>query len=245
MAVKTTTKPRRNLTQSVREDLRKRIEDGHLAPGDKLPTEQSLSGEFGVSRTVIREAISGLKGDGLVTSRQGAGVFVLKQAKLSHSLSLFSDTPKSIAHVIETLEIRAALEVGSAGLAAHRCSPAQEAEIYARYNAFRQKVANNEQSEEADFAFHLAIAEATNNKRFIESLRILGRSSIPRSQLRIEAGLPHDPELENRISKEHGIIMEAIINHNPEAARNAMHAHLSEGIGRYRRLARKAQEIQI
>src|SRR3546814_9561203 len=73
-------RPRQGLTHRVIAELRGRIESGALKPGDKLPTEQALIRHFGVSRTVIREAVAGLRADGLVEPRQGVGVFVQEPA---------------------------------------------------------------------------------------------------------------------------------------------------------------------
>jgi GntR family transcriptional regulator, transcriptional repressor for pyruvate dehydrogenase complex len=243
MSDNTQVKPRQNLTQKVVISLRQRIEGGTLKPGDKLPTEHKLIEEFGVSRTVIREAISALKADKLVDSRQGAGVFILEPVKKDETLALLSENPKTIASVIESLELRAAVEIGATELAAQRCSPAQEAEIYAKYNAFKAKVTAGELSEKEDFAFHVAIAEAANNKRFADFLMLLGRNTIPRSELRVKANLKQDPELEKRILSEHLEIMEAIAERNPLKAGQAMRVHLTQGAERYRALARKVQTI--
>ena len=64
------------LSDRVADQLTRRIDSGEFAPDQRLPTEQQLSERFGVSRTVVREAVSRLKSMGLLTSRQGAGVFV-------------------------------------------------------------------------------------------------------------------------------------------------------------------------
>src|SRR4051812_23035273 len=68
--------PSRSLTESLTRRLSQEILDGTLPPGAKLPTEQQLVSALGVSRTVVREAVAALRGDGLVVARQGAGVFV-------------------------------------------------------------------------------------------------------------------------------------------------------------------------
>ena len=120
----------KNLTQVVAGQLKRRILEGGLRAGEKLPTEKQLTQEFGVSRTVIREAISGLKQDGLVASRQGSGVFVLDPPQNTETLTFLSQNPRTIANVIEALELRASVEIGAAELAAQRCSPAQEAKIF-------------------------------------------------------------------------------------------------------------------
>lgn len=234
-------KVRQNLTEKVVFALRERIQKGQLDAGAKLPTEQQLIVEFSVSRTVIREAISALKADKLVESRQGAGVFVLAASAKEETFAFLQENLKTISSVIEALELRAAVEVGAAELAAQRCSPAQEAALYAKFNCFQEKVMSGEVSEAEDFAFHIAIAKATNNQKFIDFLTLLGRNTIPRSDLRLKANLQRDPDLEQQILNEHKMILEAISARDPKRASQAMHQHLSQGAERYRHLARKAQ----
>lgn len=231
----------KNLTQVVAGQLKRRILEGGLRAGEKLPTEKQLTQEFGVSRTVIREAISGLKQDGLVASRQGSGVFVFDPPQNTETLTFLSQNPRTIANVIEALELRASVEIGAAELAAQRCSPAQEAKIFTCFQKFKECVSKGEISEDADFAFHVAIAEAANNPRFSEFLTLLGRNTIPRSELRKKAGLTTDPEVERQILQEHLALLDAITARDSQAAGAAMRAHLIKGAERYRAIARIAQ----
>ena len=226
---------RQSLTAKVVEALRREIESGARAPGDKLPTEPLLSEQFGVSRTVIREAIAGLRADGLVESRHGVGVFVLG----AHRPPPFAAS--RISDVIEELELRAAVEIEAAGLAAQRASPAQEAEIDASYQQFTALVRRGKSTTEADFAFHMAIARATNNARFADFLAHLGRRTIPREKLL--GALGEAMVLPNRdaaLDTEHREVAAAIARRDTEAARAAMRAHLIGSLERYRALARSA-----
>ncbi|GAB3119638.1 FadR/GntR family transcriptional regulator [Novispirillum itersonii] len=235
--------PRQNLTQRVTETLRERIVSGQLKPGDKLPTELELNRELGVSRTVIREAVASLRADGLVQPKQGVGVFVTApppRDAAREGEGFIQISPQKISDVIEALELRTAVEVESAALAALRCSPAQEAEICSRFDALEAALQHGELSESEDFEFHLSVARATNNPRFIEFLTYLGNRTIPRSRLREEAGLPRNQALEEQLNQEHRAILEAILRHDPEAARTAMRQHLAGGTDRYRALARAA-----
>lgn len=229
-----------NLTQKTAAALRLKIEQKILKPGDKLPTEQKLVDQYGVSRTVIREAVSNLKADGLLASKQGSGVFVLEPP--AHTIALLSENPKTISEVIEALELRSAVEAGAAELAATRASPAQEANIHTAFIAFKNKVLAGENSEKQDFAFHVAIAEAANNDKFVTFLTLIGRNAIPRSQLRIEANMPLDTEIEQQILSEHETILNAIHTQDSTAARLAMQLHLNNGIRRYRALSRIIQD---
>lgn len=234
---------RQSLTKKVESLLRRHIVDGDWVPGDKLPTEHALAKQHSVSRTVIREAISGLKADGLLASRQGSGIFVIEPPQPNKELNSLSSDPEVLSSVIETLELRDAVETGAAGLAAKRCSPAQEANIYAKFNEFKQKVINGENSEKQDFAFHVAIAKASNNEKFIDFLTIVGRNIIPRSTLRTKANLKHDPKFEDRILQEHQAILDAISQNDVEAARTAMHNHLTKSAENYRLLVRLSKQV--
>lgn len=120
----------------VSEELRGQIAKGRYKTGERLPSEAQLTQEFGVSRTVVREAIASLRSDGLVEPRQGAGVFVLEPAPVErrpfHNVDL-----ARVSSLIEMLELRTAVEGDAAGLAALRRSPAQEEKIIEAFDAFR------------------------------------------------------------------------------------------------------------
>jgi DNA-binding FadR family transcriptional regulator len=234
-------RPRQGLTHRVIAELREKIAGGELKPGDKLPTEQALIRHFGVSRTVIREAIAGLRADGLVLPRQGVGVFVLEPEASNAELPLLTLPTRKISDIIESLELRTAVEVEAAGLAAVRCSQAQEAEIHSRLEDFEARVKAGEPTAAEDFAFHVAIAEAANNQQFKEFLAFLGRRTIPRSQLRQAVGASIDPPAsDDKLYGEHCAIFEAILARDPEAARAAMRRHLAGSMERYRALIRPA-----
>jgi DNA-binding FadR family transcriptional regulator len=232
-------RPRQGLTHRVIAELREKIAGGELKPGDKLPTEQALIRHFGVSRTVIREAIAGLRADGLVLPRQGVGVFVLEREAPNAELPLLTLPTRKISDIIESLELRTAVEVEAAGLAAARCSPAQEAEIHSRLRDFEVRVKAGEPTTAEDFAFHVAVAEAANNQQFKEFLAFLGRRTIPRSQLRQAVGASIEPPAsDDKLYGEHCAIFEAILARDPEAARAAMRRHLAGSMERYRALIR-------
>ncbi len=240
LAEKAQKKQRTNLTQIVITHFREKIRDGLIAPGDKLPTEMQMVAEFGVSRTVIREAIANLKADGLVESRHGIGVFALKPAKESTNFQDLFGASDKISHIIETLELRAAVEIEAAGIAASRCSPAQEANIRECFDELSKRIASGQPAEDADFLFHKSIADATNNAQFREFMEFLGRRTIPRSQLRksmTDNNLA--PASELKFHDEHRAIMEAICMRDAAAARDAMRNHLQGSLNRYRAILAK------
>ncbi|UXN62545.1 FadR/GntR family transcriptional regulator [Phyllobacterium zundukense] len=229
---------KRTLAWKVADELRRQIEGGDYAPGDKLPIEPVLVEKFGFSRTVIREAIAALRADGLLESRHGVGVFVLGPKQTSETLALFTDATDKISDIIEELELRIGIEVEAAGLAALRSSPAQEAEIQAQLDIFAQLVARGESTDDADFQFHMAIATATNNVRFKTFLEHIGRRIIPRVKFRkAMGGIDPLPNRDRILLAEHTEVVDAILARDPDQARDAMRRHLLGGIKRYRGLA--------
>jgi DNA-binding FadR family transcriptional regulator len=245
MSTATTKKPRENLTQKVIGQIKSKIDSGTLKVGDKLPTEQKLIIQLGVSRTVIREAIASLKAAGLVQPKHGVGVFVTEPQRSTQKLNLLLQNSKTISDTIEALELRLAVEVESAGLAAIRCSPAQEAEIFDCYYAFKDKKNAHEHTEAEDFNFHVAIAKATNNQHYVDFLTLLGNKIIPRARIQAEAGIEPVADIDERLDDEHQAIVEAIADRDPERAKNAMRNHLSGGAKRYKALARLIQRKQM
>lgn len=226
-----------SLSEQIAEKLRTRLESGALQPGDRLPTEQALGEMYGVSRTVVREAIATLRADGLVSARQGSGMFVRELPAQPLGLSLLKTSPDRISSIIETLELRAAVESEAAALAAERRSPAELEKIREQFAAIGVAVAAGELAEEQDFSLHLAIAEASHNRHFVEFFRFLGERTIPRSQLfgqtRHDDGLTAYLE---RIQSEHARVVDAIADRHPVKARDSMRRHLKGSQDRYQRL---------
>lgn len=229
-----TTRRRPRLAQTVIDALKKQIEGGSLAVGDRLPTEPQLEAQFDVSRTVIREAIAELRAAGIVTPVQGKGMFVTDAPA---GTILTPMEIQSIPQTLEMIEFRIAVETEAAAIAAYRRSAQQESDIRTANQFLTAQVESGGATIEADFAFHEAIAKAANNRHFVDALHRFGARSIPRSQF------PTLPDAESRdylykVIKEHELILEAISEQDPDAARQAMRAHLTGSQKRYRQLAR-------
>ncbi|MGE7368743.1 FadR/GntR family transcriptional regulator [Neorhizobium sp. NPDC001467] len=240
---KTATAPARkgrNLVETVAHRIREAITGGSLKPGDKLPTESGLTQQHQVSRTVIREAIASLRADGLVEVRHGVGVFVLPPPESLLQTGLRNVDAGRVSSIIEMLEVRAAIEIEAAGLAALRSSPAQQEIIFECLEAIGRQIAAGNPTVESDRAFHFAIADATNNARFRELLEAIGKQMIPRSQLADGELAPSPADYMNQIQKEHGAIARAIAGSDDTAARDAMRTHLKGSQQRYRSLIRRS-----
>lgn len=223
------------LTDRVKLDLLRLIETDGLRPGDKLPPADQLCAQFSVSRTVVREAIASLKAEGRLRSLRGSGVFVSKPPPSPAGLSLFMSAPQEIGDVLDFMEFRISVEIEAAGLAAERRTETNLLRMERAMGQFGRHVADNSLASDADRAFHRAIAEATNNKRFLLFVDEMGDRLIPRRAL--GASFVDDKSRNaflDVIKDEHRRIFIAISDRKPDEARLAMRRHLEDGRRRYR-----------
>ncbi len=228
-----TTKSSRNLTQQVVERISNLMATGILAPGEKLPAEAEIVRQQGVSRTVVREAISKLQAAGLVETKHGIGTFVRDNTN-QPNFGIRAGTLATSRDVLAMLEVRISLETEAAALAAMRRTDEHLAEMRRALDSFQEHLANGGETVNADFQFHLAIAKATGNPYFPEILNHFGPSLIPRSRFPRSERLPHDPEYLGRISHEHADTYNAIARRDSEAARAALRNHLGNSRERMR-----------
>lgn len=222
------------LSERVAAEIRARIVSGEIATGNKLPTEQQLTESYGVSRTVVREAIATLAADGLVESRQGAGVFVLDRPTQAFE-AISAEIGSKISHALNVIEVRMGIEIESAGLAAQRRNSAQEAMIQEAFFEFDRLLEIGQATGRADFEFHRAIAAATNNPFYVEVLDALGTRAIPcdvTTPWGTDNILTRDYQV--GLQQEHFAIMKAISAADPDGARASMRLHLAASQERYR-----------
>ena len=225
----------RTLALDIVDALGDRVRDGRLAAGAKLPTEAAVMGEFGVSRTVVREAISKLQAAGLVRTRHGIGSFVVGLGAAG-AFRIAPERFSTLHDVVAVLELRIGIETEAAGLAAARRSAQNLAEMRGSLDAFTDALAAGRDAVGPDFQFHLEIARATQNTHFAELMATLGTQIIPRA--RLEPGKAPDAdrlEYLRRVNGEHESIFDAISNRDADAARAAMRTHLANSRERRRR----------
>lgn len=230
------TKPR-NLALDVVDVLIERVRAGALAVGAKLPTEAAIMDEFGVSRTVVREALSKLQASGVVQTRHGVGTFVVGLGEAS-AFRIGPEQLATLRDVIAVLELRIGLETESAGLAAVRRTDANLVVMRQALDEFAAAVTAGADAVTADFTFHSEIARATQNPHFTDLISALGMAAIPRARL----DPAHTDDAERlaylrRVNGEHESIYDAIAAQDPEAARAAMRTHLANSRERRRRAA--------
>lgn len=230
--------PSPSLTARLVNQLRNEIVGGKLPVGAQIPTEAQIMQAYGVSRTVVREAVAALRAEGLVNTRQGRGAFVAASA----SALPFQVTPEeasSLKDILHVLELRATLEMEAAGLAAERRTPENLARIAASLADLEKQIEAGADSVEADLDFHVAVAEASGNPYFPRLLQSLGATMIPRRRIEFETPAARRAYLE-RVQTEHRAIQAAIEKGDATAARRAMEKHLSGS--RYRLRLRLGEE---
>lgn len=222
----------RGLAHELVERLKARILTGDLAPGDKLPTESSLAEEFGVSRTVVREAVSRLQAAGLVETFRGRGSFVLA-VPMPGGFSVGAAQVRSHRDVVDMIDFRLGIEVEAAGLAAERRTPHQLKAIERALAEFKRLGEDPTGGVEADYQFHLKVAAASRN-RFIEELLLsLGPMMIMLPRTRLHAAYTvSDATHLARVTLEHENVHLAIARGDAPAARAAMRLHLSNSRAR-------------
>jgi len=223
-----------SLTTELVQAFGDRVRDGTWQPGSKLPREADLIEEFGVSRTVVREAMSRLQAAGMLETRHGIGTFVVGMGE-GTSFRVSLDQQSTLQDVITVLELRIAVETEAAGLAAVRRSAEQLRAIRSALDAFNAALDEGRQAVGPDFQFHLEIARATQNPRFASLMETLGGAMIPRSRLEVEEVLSEDKKAYlRRVNLEHESIYAAIERQDAEAARAAMRTHLTNSRERRR-----------
>ncbi len=226
----------RSLAYELVDALGDRIRDGALAPGDKLPTEAAVMAAFGVSRTVVREAISKLQAAGLVDTRHGVGTFVVGAVPAT-GFRLKPEAVSTLRDVIAVLELRIGIETEAAGLAAQRRTGRDLDALRESLDGFEQAVRAGRDAVPQDFQFHLGIARAAHNPHFAQMIDMLGTMIIPRARER-----SHESKSERRayllkVNAEHESILSAIAAEDADAARAAMRTHLANSRERRRRAA--------
>jgi GntR family transcriptional regulator, transcriptional repressor for pyruvate dehydrogenase complex len=195
-----------------------------------LPTEKALAGAFGVSRTVVREAISRLKSEGLVETRQGSGTAVL-DPRSSAAFRLSACDSHPAGGVLRILELRCGIEAQMAALAARRRSAAELTQIKRALKAIDRAVASGGDGVKEDLEFHMAISRATHNPYYTDLLGMLTHAL--QDAIRVTRGNEaRRADFTAAVRAEHQALSAAIVAGNAEAARAAALRHMESTVAR-------------
>ncbi len=213
------------LSVMVTDAIHEIIRTEKLKPGDKLYSEKELSSKLEVSRSSIREALRMLEVSGVVKVYQGKGVFISDQSSTSHPVKEW--VVENADALREHFEVRLLIEPHAAYVACQRAEAKDLEVLESLYKAFVSHVGTGDVSQAiaSDSAFHLAIAKATKNR----TLSVLMRTMDQTLNEGWYASLHAPGRLQSSIS-EHGRLLQAIKDHNPEEACQAMETHLRNAL---------------
>ncbi|MEZ4506657.1 MAG: FadR/GntR family transcriptional regulator [Thermomicrobiales bacterium] len=217
----TVVRPYEQIVRQIQDAIR----DRSLSEGDRLPTERELAETFGVSRSVVREAIKVLSAQGLVEARQGSGLYVRNRPVDSVSRAIVLSVSPDLGSVDRLFEFRSMLEVDAARLAAARASDEQIVafrQIVAGYRPGPEGEPNWESFSFVDNTLHEAIAEAAGNPYLsvmVESVRQLMQDIV--------VLIADHPGSIDEAMRHHRRIVEAIALRDPDLAARAMDEHVA------------------
>ena len=216
------------LAEKVYRAMHARITRGDYGTNEKLPAEKDLATQFGVSRPVLRAALERLREEGLIYARQGAGNFV----RIAQKNALGYAKVETIADIQRCYEFRLTIEVAAAGLAAERRNAAILLEMQDALDMLSDATGSRVHREDADFAFHVAVAAGSNNSYYVETLKALRDHIHVGMKMHGESLMSDGPVALEAVLAEHRAIFDAIEAGDAARARDVMHGHISHSQGR-------------
>jgi GntR family transcriptional repressor for pyruvate dehydrogenase complex len=217
------------LPDRIYERIMQQIVAGEFRVGDRLPSENQLAAEYGVSRAVVREALARLQADEVTVTRRGAGTYVQRQPGREF---LRLSPIGGIADLMRCFEFRVALEGEAASLAAQRRTEEDLKAIEKAFNELNRANAAGELGVTGDIGFHAVIAAASRNQLFIQTLEALSMHVANGMKVTRKLSLSRDKSRLALVQEEHFRVLEAIREGDPEMARTAMRAHISNARSR-------------
>jgi GntR family transcriptional regulator, transcriptional repressor for pyruvate dehydrogenase complex len=223
------TPQRTGLVDRVYREILGTIVQGELVEGDKLPTELALTQRFSASRPTIREALSRLRADGIITSRQGSGAFVTRRP--DPDLQRFTPL-ETISDIQRCFEFRIVIESGAAALAATMADAQDLADIDRHCARLDAVIAQKALGVQEDFEFHLAIARACKNQFFVSVIAAMQQQVSFSISLMRNMSLLKSPTRQTLVQAEHLAIVAALKQRDAQAAGCAMRLHLENAQAR-------------
>jgi GntR family transcriptional regulator, transcriptional repressor for pyruvate dehydrogenase complex len=216
------------LSDRIVEQLENMMLEGSYAPGQRLPAERELAQKFAVSRPSLREAIQKLEAKGLVNRRQGGGTYVSQNLAQGLTDPLFELIARHPESQFDFLEFRHALEGICAYYAALRGTTADFSQIKRYYEAICDAQQLNDLDSEAKAVgdFHYAVAEASHNVVLLHLVR--GLMPLVEKNIRVNLdSLQQKEGIVGQLNQHRQRLMQAVINGEPEQARQASNGHLA------------------
>lgn len=231
------------LSDKIADRLEGMIADGTLKPGERLPAERRLSERLGISRPSLREAIQKLASKGLLRTRQGGGTYVAESLSsnfIDPLLALLENQPDA---EFDTLEVRKELEGVAAFSAASLATESDRKRIWRCYNRMlevHRSQASGFDKMLVDGDFHQSIIEGAHNIVLVHFMRAI-RSVLENTTLPYLDHFYAESEYIEKICAQHDAIVTAIMERDPEAARNHARSHLDFAYQSFRKFQSQAK----
>ncbi len=220
--------PKKKAYQIIVDQIRECFLNGELQPGEKLPTERELASRFNVSRTSVREALRKLEIKGFIEIRQGSGSFIKATESYTLGEELSTTVTKTDKKLIyEMLELRQALEVECAFLAARRATSEDLERIGNALKMMDRSKNDVELGIQADLSFHINIVLASHNSIFLQLFQTLSEHMQDTIRTTRKQRLK-DPERTQETIDEHKEIYLAIAAGDAEHAKQLMEKHITQ-----------------
>lgn len=216
---------KKSLSQQAADEIYQRIiSENTFQPGDKLPNENELSEELGVSRTTLREAIRFLVARGILDVHRGKGTFIAKDAKTANDFG-FRNLDRIRIGLKDLYEMRLMFEPQVAALACRRATDQELERIFSLGEVVERIIRNGEDRTNADQAFHRAIVMASHNNFMIRLIPLINRA-VSESIFLSTNG---ETLAKNTLS-DHAMIMGFLKERDEGGAKNAMSVHIHHAI---------------
>ena len=226
-----------SLADTLYAKLEARIVSGELLPGSRFPSQKEIAEEEQVSRTVVREAVARLEAQGFAVSRQGSGVYVPDNVKY-RAFQVTREELSELSDVVKLLEMRSGIETEMAALAASRRTMEDISAMRSALRRMAEVSADATASAQADAAFHMAIARATQNNYYVRLMDFLGIRLVPPRNLYLR---DQPPEAHRayvaKVHAEHEAILDSIVRMDTTRARTAARRHMQESLHRHTELS--------
>jgi DNA-binding FadR family transcriptional regulator len=217
------------LADRIYSDILNSIIEGEFKEGDRLLTEHALAERFSTSRPTVREALARLRADGIIVTRRGSGTTVGRRP--DPDVRRFAPL-ETLSDIRRCYEFRVVTEAGAAALAARHADDSDIAAIQAAWDELERVVETQGIGAKDDFAFHIAIARASKNQFFITVMTFIEEQVVFSMNLSRNLSLVKTVERQRLVQAEHRAVLDAIRRKDPQAAGQAMRAHLENALER-------------
>lgn len=211
-----------NIGDQVYAQMKEQIISGNWASGERIPSENQLMEIFGVSRGTVRQAIQKLAAVGMLETRRGEGSYVKQLGLSNYFQGAVPAALLSEEELQEVFKFRLLFECGVAEMAAENATDDQIHKLEKNYSKMLQSIGNLEKYIAVDYEFHCLLGECTHNTLVSQIYKTI-EDSLILSMENATAIVGYDHG-----KKYHGLILKAMQDHDPEAAREAMRHHVKD-----------------